>query len=404
MSTPPARASAYDVLIVGGGLAGQLCVLALAKRAPGLRVALVERDTAIGGNHTWCCHGTDLAHPAVDAGSLDGWFSPLVDRRWGGHHVRFPGYQRTLDGNYLCLRSTSLAVATERTLARTGGALLAGRDVAAVDTRSVELATGEQLTGRLVLDARGATAADFQGRCGYQKFIGWELELARPLATVGELPILMDATVAQLDGYRFVYTLPFSPTRALIEDTYFSRSPEFDGEAARTRLHAHLHASGITSFTRVREELGVLPMPWAAPEVTPSALAIGYRGGFFHPGTGYSLPRAAVVAERIAAVVSEGDDDLPTAVARSLGELRASWEPSDRFARLLNQLAFRLVPEAWLRDAVFARVYRLAEPLLARFYAGRTTRRDRLALAAAPLRLPLSAARTSHAPLLGELP
>ena len=35
-------------------------------------------------------------------------------------------------------------------------------------------------------------------------------------------PRIMDATVPQLDGYRFVYLLPFSPTRLLIEDTRYS--------------------------------------------------------------------------------------------------------------------------------------------------------------------------------------
>jgi hypothetical protein len=84
--------------------------------------------------------------------------------------------------------------------------------------------------------------------------------------------------------------------------------------------------------------------------------------------------------------------------------LRSSFATDDRFARLLNRLAFRFVPPARLRDRVFARVYGLPAATLARFYAGRTSLSDRLALAAAPAGLRLFRQPTEQRPLLGETP
>jgi len=122
----------------------------------------------------------------------------------------------------------------------------------------------------------------------------------------------------------------------------------------------------------IREEWGVLPMPWApaTPRPGPGVLVAGYRGGWFHPGTGYSLPMAV----RLAALVAEQAPAAPFG-----GRLDALWrshEANARFARLLNFLLFRGVePEA--RWQVFARHYRMSEDLIRRFYALETTLGDR---------------------------
>jgi lycopene beta-cyclase len=407
MTASSPRAEQHDVIIVGGGLAGQLCALAIRAVAPTLSVALVERSSDLAGNHTWCCHGSDLAmDDAQEHARLLAWLLPLVDTRWSRHRVRFPGFARQLDGEYLCIRSANLARITAAALKDTIGTVLTGRTVRDLDRHTVRLTTGEELRGSVVLDARGDDPSSYDGRTGFQKFLGWEVELASAAPPRFAVPLLMDATVAQTDGFRFVYVLPFSATRLLVEDTYFSRTGTFDAQVARARLGDYLRANGITDFAVVREEAGILPMPWRRPRREASdTLAVGYRGGFFQPATGYSLGRAARVAHRIARVVQEAPlGERTHAVHDALTALRAAWSADDRFARLLNRLAFNLVPPAWLRQHVFARVYRLPQATLDRFYAGRTSLRDRLALATAPLRLPIAFASERHVPLLGENP
>jgi lycopene beta-cyclase len=133
---------------------------------------------------------------------------------------------------------------------------------------------------------------------GYQKFVGVEVELERPSSE--DIPVLMDATVSQNDGYRFVYLLPFSPTRWLIEDTYFSAHPALDASEPRRRIAEYLDERGWKVASLLREEQGVLPMPWRGPPVQVDArgpILGGYQGGWFHPATGYSAPIAIRWAE-----------------------------------------------------------------------------------------------------------
>jgi len=402
---PPGRAH-FDVIIAGGGLAGQLSSHAIRRAAPTLSIAMVERAPRLGGNQTWCCHASDLEGALAEHERLRAWLLPLLDARWSRHRVRFPGYDRILEGEYLCIRSANLAKATTAMLTGGRNVLLTGRIVRAMDHRTVELDSDEQLHASVVLDARGDDPSRYIGRTGFQKFLGWEVEHESTNPTPFSVPMLMDATVAQHDGFRFVYTLPFSSSRLLVEDTTFSRGPDLDTAAARARIAAYLRESGIVDYRLCREESGVLPMPWASPRpAAQETLAIGYRGGFFHPGTGYSLARGARVAERIASVLRDNPAELRAqAVAGALAECRDRWAVDDRFSRLLNRLAFTVVPPGWLRRHVFERVYRLPQPTLERFYAGRTSLGDRIALAVAPLRTPRLLPNAQHGPLLGEYP
>jgi lycopene beta-cyclase len=393
----------FDVVIVGGGLSGQLVLHALAAQAPKVTVALIDGRDSLQGNQTWCCHGADLVdgEPGPRHHATLAWFLPLVERRWRQHQVRFPRYDRMIDGDYLCLRSSALARATARIMRRPETVLFSGTHVSRVGDDQVTLSSGRVLRGKVVVDARGAGSDAFAGRTGYQKFLGFEIEASEVPAGFATQPILMDATVAQRDGFRFFYVLPFSRSRFLVEETFFSSTPDFSKDESRARVRAYLAERGVRDFTVAREESAILPMPWAKGDLA-DPLAIGYRGGFFHPATGYSLGQAVQVAQRIAlSIAQSGPARAP--VAETLRDLRKAHRRDHRFARILNFLAFRLIPGAQRRDLVMSAVYRMSESLLARFYAGRQTGWDRLAMLLATARL-LPSAPISPRPLIGENP
>jgi lycopene beta-cyclase len=213
-----------------------------------------------------------------------------------------------------------------------------------------------------VIDARGPLSSPPGSSSGYQKFLGLELVLRRPHGLTE--PVLMDATVEQLDGYRFVYSLPLAADRLLVEDTYFSDQPTLDVEALRARVLHYTEALGLRIERIAREETGVLPMPWSGgPSPRAAApLVAGYRGGFFHPATGYSFAVAARLAETIARLEPE---ELAGPEVRSLArDLRRQ----ARFAKALNRLLFRWFDPA-LRWHILDRFYRLPEETIRRFYA-----------------------------------
>ncbi|MBK9385089.1 MAG: lycopene beta-cyclase CrtY [Planctomycetes bacterium] len=362
----PADRRPFDCAVVGGGLQGALIALAWLERRPTARVALVERESAPSTERTWCFQDEDLPPEAR------GFVAPLIEHRWPGYEVRFAGLRRTLGTAYFGFTAAhATSVLRQRFAARTDCAHLVGRRAIAIEARRVVLEDGSALEARLVVDATGAERRTSpKAPCGYQKFVGLELELAREHRL--ERPILMDACVDQAQGYRFFYALPFGPRRVLIEDTRFADTPELAPEELRAEVLRYAEQLGLAVSGVAREEHGVLPMPWGEHrfETAGPPLRAGYRGGWFHPATGYSFPLAVRLALLSTAVEPERLFDGP------LRELARALEAPARHARALNRLLFRWF-EPQDRAHVFERFYHLPEETIRRFYALRATFLDR---------------------------
>jgi lycopene beta-cyclase len=360
--------SEFDVVIVGGGLQGALMALALLQARRDARVALIERDRRVGGNHTWSFHAGDVPEEAR------GWVNRLVAYAWQSYDVAFPGFERTIASPYAAISSERLAAVVDGRLADApGSALLTSATVERIESTSVELGDGRRVRGRLVVDARGPGHFAPEHNGGYQKFVGLELALAAPHGR--SRPTLMDARVAQNDGYRFFYVLPLDERRVLVEDTYFSDGPHLDRAALRSGILDYAGEQGFAVTGVVREEEGVLPLPSRgvpAPK-SQSPLVAGYAGGWFHPATGYSFPVALRLALHIARVGAADpfNDDWKRLVAGHRAQFR--------FASLLNRMLFGAFYPAQRWHAM-ERFYRMPEPTIQRFYALGTTRGDQLKL------------------------
>jgi lycopene beta-cyclase len=370
-SVGPARgADAVSVdpdryVLVGGGLQNCLITLAVLGARPRSRLTLIEREQRLGGNHTWCFHAGDVPEPAR------AFIDPLVVRRFAGYDVAFPSYRRHVAEEYCVITSEQLHEVVSARLAASPHARLVTGAAEQVSSHSVTLEGGTRVDGRLIVDARGPERASRHPATGYQKFLGLELRVEP--ASVPPYPILMDANVEQLDGFRFLYVLPLGLDRVLVEDTYYSDDGYLDERALRERVFAHCRDLGLRVQGVVREERGVLPIPTRgvgpAPSVSP--ILAGYAGGLFHPTTGYSLP----VALRFALLLAEHEDpsERSAALSRFVDRTRTQW----RFCIWLNRLLFAAFrPEE--RRHVLERFYRLPPSTIRRFYALTTTPADRV--------------------------
>jgi lycopene beta-cyclase len=358
-------AQSYDVVFVGGGLAAGLAALALRQRWPRLRLALCEAGSALGGNHTWSFFATDV--DAAGAALLD----PMVVRRWAGVDVAFLDHQRRLDSAYASITSASFDRVVRPVLGASGSALHLGRRARQVAAHEVVLDDGQRLHAPLVLDARGpGPAPRWVESQGFQKFVGLEVEVAQH-GFDPDRALLMDATVTQHEGFRFVYVLPLSPTRLLVEDTYYADRPHIDVDLLRARALGYLENRGVRVLRTLRQEAGSLGLPWTDDSLPPlgSPLRLGARGGWFHPTTGYSLPVAVRVAQALAR--------RPDAALPALAALYRQVQRQARFARRLNRLLFRAVPPD-RRWQILSRFYRLPQPTIERFYNLSSTPADRL--------------------------
>lgn len=363
LTSPISRA---DVVLVGGGLANGLIALRLKALRPELKVILLERDGRIGGEHTWCHFETDVSP------SISGWLRPLIEHRWSSYDIRFPAHGRTLDTPYLAITSQRLHQTVSTAL---GADVWLGAVVSDVSPHQVTLSDGRRITATAVIDGRGPRRSRSLV-LGWQKFLGQEVRLSKPHGLTR--PIIMDATVPQLDGYRFLYVLPLDPTRLLIEDTRYSDGDDLAHAELRAAITEYASQQGWSIIKVEREEHGVLPIALAGDidaywrEARPQVAEVGLRAALFQPTTGYSLPDAARLADQIAALPR-----ITSAHVRACAEAhsKAAWRRR-RFFRLLNRMLYRAcAPDQ--RYKVLQRFYRLGAPLVQRFYAARLTPFDK---------------------------
>jgi len=356
-----------DVAIVGAGLAGGMIALALKAKHPALDVRLIDSARVVGGNHLWSFFGSDVAQ-------ADRWLvAPLVVHAWPAYDVRFPAHARTIDATYYSIESERLDREVRRVLPP--HALMLGRKVSGASATAVVLADGDRIEATGVIDARGPGDLSLLD-LAWQKFVGRELVLDAPHES--PVPIVMDATVPQIDGYRFVYCLPLAADRMFVEDTYYSDTPDLDVEALTARIHDYADARGWRVAQAARHESGVLPVAmggdfeayWRSGGARVAKA--GMRAGMFHPTTGYSLPDAVRTAAMLAGLNDFSGARLHDATHAMA---RATWK-SRGFYRMLDTMLFRAAePEE--RYRILERFYRLSPPLIGRFYAGRSTLSDK---------------------------
>lgn len=375
-------ATIIDVAIVGGGLAGGLIALALAKRRPELRIRLFESASMLGGNHRWSWFDSDLDK------QTQALLAPFRKCEWSGYRVGFPGYDRALETPYRSMSSQDFDHALRRELP--GGVVQAGCEVASLAGDHIILADQTRVPARAVVDCRAARPSTHLAG-GWQVFMGRHLRTATPHGI--EQPFIMDARVEQLGGFRFVYVLPLGGCDLFVEDTYYQDSPELDQAILSARLDEYCITQGW-DYGIVGHETGVLPVITGGDlarfraEQSPGGVVLaGARGGFAHPLTSYTLPYAAKLALRIAENADLPGDQLAALIDR---EAREHWRAT-RFYRLLGRMLFQAArPEERVR--VFERFYRLPPDLIERFYAGRSTLADKARILVGKPPVPLSRA------------
>lgn len=356
---------------MGGGLAGSLVAWRLRHCRPDVTLALIEKDSHLGGHHTWSFHSTDLTDEALD------WLSPFIDRHWSAQSVHFPSYDRILTTGYHSVTSEKLAACLGPLSA---GMIRMGQPVDELARDGVKFRDGRSLSAGAVIDARGGRESDALS-IGYQKFVGQFLALEAPHGL--SEPIIMDASVEQLDGYRFIYVLPFSETTLLVEDTRYTDSGDLHRDSYRQGIRDYCAKRQWSIKSVTKEEEGVLPIALAGDfdgylaQQPPGIALAGMRAGLFHPLTGYSLPDAVRLADIIA-----GADDLSGAALSELTRSYAKKIWGDRaYYRLLSRMLFGAA-RPHLRYKVLERFYKMPQKLIERLYAGVSTPGDQMRILA----------------------
>lgn len=334
----------FDVVILGGGLAGLSLAVRLAPH-PHLRVLVIEPRTAYKRDRTWC-YWRLHDHPFGSAVAAR-WHSWEVMREEGGRTVRavqtsagipyemIPA-DRIYDGAHQVL---CRAPAIELWAGCRAGALVEGPDGVRVETERGPIEAG------LVLDSRPPP-----GEPGdlVQRFLGQEVVVDRPVFDPSCVT-LMDFAVPSLPGVvHFLYVLPTSSTTALVEDTWLAPAaaalPDY-----RQSIREYLGTRfGVRDFTVEFEEEGAIPMSpgLQAQSSAGRVVAFGTAGGAVKPSSGYGFMAIQRMADALARELSAGRRPRPV-------------QPRGAVMRWMDAVlltALRETPQEapWLFESLFA--------------------------------------------------
>lgn len=296
----------YDVVILGGGLAGLSLAVRLAD-LPQVRTLVIEPRTAYCRDRTWCSWRL-VDHP----------FAGAVSRSWTSWEV----LRRGRDGRDVTAVQTSAALPYDmipsdrlwdvarlrlegapQVELRLGSRAL---DIREEPDRVTVTTEAGPVEAEIVFDSR-PPAAGHPGDL-VQRFLGQELVVDKPVFDPSRVT-LMDFAVPQQPGVvHFLYVLPTSPTEALVEDTWLAPAdtplPDY-----RTTIRTYMRTRfGATGYTVGFEEEGAIPMSPSlqAPVKAGRVIRVGTAGGAVKPSSGYAFLSIQRMADALAASLAAG--------------------------------------------------------------------------------------------------
>lgn len=340
----------FRYIILGAGAAGLSLCHQILRRGIRDPVLILDRKESFEDDRTWCFWDV---RPAP--------YADLVARRWHGWYVFDARGRRAAQTSeavgYACLRGGDFYAHVLGEIRRHPNvSLKLGCPVRSRQAfpGHVEVEADAAYTADYVFDSRPVSPAG-RGVCFTQRFFGQTVRTDRPRFDPARCT-LMDFRADQRRGLHFFYVLPFSPTEALVENTYLQDgyAPAPAASEHRAEIAAYLAAHHrLADYTVAREEAGAIPMtPRAFARRDGRVFFIGTAGGCTKPSSGYTFARIQEQCRQIAQAAGTLDgfrERLPPARYRLFDAvfLQAMHERPGSFPGHFRRL-FAQVPPATL--------------------------------------------------------
>jgi lycopene beta-cyclase len=277
----------FDYIIAGGGMAGLSLGFYLDESSlKGKKVLIIDREEKNKNDHTWCFWEKGKSA-----------FEEIVFRSW--NQFWFHGTQRFSEllelenYQYKMIRAIDFYEFVISKLETNSNFTFLQADILEVENDSVKTDKGEFFADKFIFDSWTRKKYDNPTYHNlWQHFLGWEIETSQDVFKKDE-PTLFDFRVEQKDECRFIYILPVSPKKALIEFTIFSDNL-IEKEEYEANLKKYISEILQVETYKINEtESGIIPMSDEPHEEFPNAkiIRIGTAGGYVKPSTGYSFKR-----------------------------------------------------------------------------------------------------------------
>lgn len=292
--------STYDFIIAGGGLAGLSLAYYLSQSSlENAKILIIDQSEKKENDKTWCFWE---AQPTA--------FDEIVRQRWNGvwfHGSRnFSQFLPIDEYRYKLIRSADFYQFIYKAISRKDNISFLIDSVLSVekdiDNRpQVKTTQGIFKASQIVFDSTSRSSYDDTRYSQMlQHFKGWVIETDAP-AFDETKPTMFDFSVEQNDECRFVYVLPYSPTKALVEFTIFSdnllEDSVYDDEL-KSYISQRLK---ITNYRIEEVEKGIIPMSDEPCIQIPDdgIVHIGTAGGYVKASTGYSFTRTQRILKNL---------------------------------------------------------------------------------------------------------
>lgn len=292
-----------DLVILGGGCAGLSLAARLAKLgkdAP--KVIIIEKRKNYTNDRTWCFW--DIENPQ---------YQSLKSHAWSTFEIS----NKNLSNEYDCSQHEYLMLEShqfyEDALSSIGSnlniQLILNEELLLEPNRTEDgwhiKNANLDLTTKLIVDTRPPREIAQNDSVLWQSFIGYEIQTQSDLFSPKKM-VLMEFDDAFKEGLGFVYILPTTENRALIEYTVFSENRFLKEQLIATLEKSILKKTYGQNYEVLRVEHGILPMGYqsAKEEKDSTYLYAGLFSGAARPSSGYAFQRiqswATSCAESIA--------------------------------------------------------------------------------------------------------
>lgn len=361
--------STYDYIIAGAGCAGLSLVMKLIAE-PALRhkkFLLVDSSSKQNNDRTWCFWE-----------SKNGFFDEVVHYRW--NEIEFLAKELTVVANilpyqYKMIKGIDFYKYCFDRIKQYPNIDFLQQQVERVgyeNNKGFVIVGNQKIYAQYVFNSILFEKPKKEPNKYYllQHFQGWEIESPIPVFNSAKARF-MDFTVSQQHGTTFMYVLPVSDKKALIEYTLFTDKVLLDAEYEEALKEYITKNLSLSEYKVLHKEKGIIPMTnHEFPLQEGNVIYIGTAGGQVKPSSGYAFQ---FIQKRTASIVEKLVNNKAPFFTKTLANKKFNLYDSTLLQVMVNN--------KMQGDAIFAAIFKKIPPQkILRFLDNETTLLDDISI------------------------
>ena len=284
----------FDYIIIGAGASGLMLADAMgrdshfAKRS----ILLIDKEAKRSNDRTWCFWEKG-----------PGTFDAIVSKTWSTIYFGGQQFSKIIDiqpYHYKMIRGVDFYEHYLNRLAKYPNIEFRQEKITGVEDKDNEVlvsSNANQYSAKKVFNSifnYNMTAQQTKYPVLQQHFLGWTIQTTDPIFNPSQVTY-MDFSIPQKGNTRFMYVLPFSKTKALVEYTLFSKEVLEKSEYKEAIVDYLQNQLGCQQYNIIETEQGSIPMTCYdfRDHHTKNIRYIGTAGGWAKPSTGYTFMSSA---------------------------------------------------------------------------------------------------------------